>query len=251
MSLILVFCFGTILGSFYALCIERIAKEESVIYPGSYCRKCNNALVYYDMIPIFSFINLKGKCRYCNESIGIQNILIEVLTGIIFIILFIYFGFSIIFIKHVFLFSILIISAFIDYNTKYVFSNVSLVGIGGGCIFLIVDILNGEKLSSIILSIIIPMALLLSIMVFTKKREGIGNGDLEIFFLLALYLNLQSMILVMYLSIILVTLVEGIKRFLGYKDKYVAFVPYITVATFITVFFYNNILDYYISLIIF
>lgn len=252
MKFIFIFCLGTILGSFFSLCVDRIPKEESIIYPSSYCNNCNNKLRYYDLIPLLSFINLKGKCRYCNKEIGVQHIIIEILTGTVFIILFRYFNFSLDFIKYIFLFSILIISAFIDYNTQYVFFNISIVGIISGVLFLILDILNGEKLLYIILGILMPLLIIGIIMFIVKKVkgiEGIGYGDLEIFLCLSLYLNLKITILIMYLSVILVSFAGGVKYICGQKTKYVAFVPYIFVATLISVIFHENIIKYFLILI--
>lgn len=252
MRFIFIFCLGTILGSFFSLCVDRIPKEESIIYPSSYCNNCNSKLKYYDLIPLLSFINLKGKCRYCNKEIGAQHIIIEILTGTVFIILFRYFNFSLDFIKYISLFSILIISAFIDYNTKYVFLNVSIIGIIGGILFLILDILNGERVLYIILGILIPVLIIVTIMFIVKKVkgiEGIGYGDLEIFLFLTLYLNLKITILTMYLSVILVGFVALVKYIYGQKTKYVAFVPYIFIATLISVIFHEDIIKYFLILI--
>lgn len=252
MEFIFIFCFGTILGSFFSLCVERVPKGESILYPNSHCFNCHSQLKYYDLIPLVSFIKLKGKCRYCNEKIGIQHIIIEILTGIIFVILLKYFNFSLDFIKYTVLFSILIISAFIDYNTQYVFFSVSVIGIINGVLFLILDILNGEKILYIILSIIIPLVIIGAIMLTIKKIkriDGIGYGDLEIFLLLSLYLNFKIILLTIYLSVILVGFVGIIKYIKGDRKRYVAFVPYISVATLISIIFHENILSYYLFLV--
>lgn len=251
MKFIFVFCFGTILGSFFSLCVERVPKGESILHPNSHCTNCHSGLKYYDLIPILSFIKLKGKCRYCNEKIGVQHIIIEILTGIIFIILIKSFDFSLDFIKHTILFSILTISAFIDYNTQYVFFNVSIIGIISGVLFSIIDIFNGGNILHIILSIVIPLVIIETIMFVVKKIkriDGIGGGDLEIFLFLSLYLNLKIVLLIMYLSVILVGFIESIKYVYGKRKKYVAFVPYIFVATFISVIFHENIINYYLML---
>ncbi|MDO4534914.1 MAG: prepilin peptidase [Clostridium perfringens] len=252
MKYIFVFCFGIILGSFYSLCVDRIPKEESILHPNSHCNNCNIRLKWYDLIPLLSFINLKGKCRYCNKRIGIENIAIEVLTGIVFVILFKYFNFSLSFIKYLVLFSILIVSAFIDYNTQYIFFKVSIVGVTSGFLFLILDILNNEKIQDIILRVLVPLLIVGIIMFIVKKIrgiDGIGYGDLEVFLFLSLYLSLKVMFLSMYLSVVLVSLIGIIRYIRGDRRKYVAFVPYISVATFISVVFYEDIINYYLLLI--
>lgn len=84
---ILIFIMGTIFGSFLTLATYRIPLHQDILYKHSYCTKCNHKLGFLDMIPVFSYIFLGGKCRYCKEKIKIRYPLIEILCGIAFIIL--------------------------------------------------------------------------------------------------------------------------------------------------------------------
>lgn len=81
---ILSFIIGMMLGSFCTLAIHRIPLKQDIIYKHSYCPNCNHKLNFLDLIPIFSYIFLKGKCRYCNNKIRIRYLLIEILFGISF-----------------------------------------------------------------------------------------------------------------------------------------------------------------------
>ena len=83
--LIIIFIIGIYFGSFYTLAIYRIPKGEDIIYKHSYCPNCNHKLGIFDLIPIFSYIFLKGRCRYCKNQIGIRYFLLEFLTGIVFV----------------------------------------------------------------------------------------------------------------------------------------------------------------------
>lgn len=74
---IMIFIFGTIIGSFLNVCIYRIPKEESIAYPPSHCGSCGHNLKVWDLVPIFSWLFLKGKCRYCGEKVSKQYPLIE------------------------------------------------------------------------------------------------------------------------------------------------------------------------------
>ncbi|MCD3297714.1 prepilin peptidase, partial [Clostridium botulinum] len=112
-----VFVIGLIIGSFLNLCICRIPKNESIVYPASHCTSCQNKIKPYDLIPIISYIILKGKCRYCEEKISINSPIIECLTGVIFLGVYLKYGLTIEFIKYLFLCSFLIIIGCIDYNT--------------------------------------------------------------------------------------------------------------------------------------
>ena len=80
---IFLFLIGSCIGSFLNVCIYRIPLEKSIVYPPSGCPKCNENLKPRDMIPILSYIMLKGKCRYCKDPISIQYPIVELITGII------------------------------------------------------------------------------------------------------------------------------------------------------------------------
>ncbi len=83
--LIIIFITGTYFGSFYTLATYRIPKHENITYKHSYCPSCNHKLGLFDLFPIFSYIFLGGKCRYCKQKIGIRYFLFEILTGIVFV----------------------------------------------------------------------------------------------------------------------------------------------------------------------
>lgn len=82
---LLIFCIGTIFGSFFTLAIHRIPLHQDITHERSYCPKCNHKLGFWDMIPILSYIILNGKCRYCKSKIRIRYLILEVITGIVFL----------------------------------------------------------------------------------------------------------------------------------------------------------------------
>lgn len=88
---ILIFCIGTVFGSFFTLAVYRIPIRQDITHTRSYCPNCNHKLGFLDMIPILSYIFLGGKCRYCKQKIRIRYLLLEVFSGIIFVL----FAFSI------------------------------------------------------------------------------------------------------------------------------------------------------------
>lgn len=94
----LIFIYGLLIGSFLNVCIYRTPRGESIAFPASHCPKCGTKLKWYDNIPLFSYIFLKGKCRYCKEKISLQYPIVEALNALIYIILFYYFSLSIDFI---------------------------------------------------------------------------------------------------------------------------------------------------------
>lgn len=82
---ILIFIIGTLFGSFYTLAVYRIPKRQDITHTHSYCPNCNHKLGFLDLIPIFSYIFLRGKCRYCKEKIRPRYLILEMLSGILFV----------------------------------------------------------------------------------------------------------------------------------------------------------------------
>ena len=84
---LLIFIIGTLFGSFYTLAVYRIPKKQDITHTHSYCPKCNHKLGILDLIPVFSYIMLGGKCRYCKEKIRPRYFILEILSGFTFVVL--------------------------------------------------------------------------------------------------------------------------------------------------------------------
>ena len=84
---IIIFIMGTVFGSFYTLAVHRIPKRQDITHTHSYCPNCNHKLGFLDLIPVFSYIFLGAKCRYCKEKIRPRYFIIELLSGISFVVI--------------------------------------------------------------------------------------------------------------------------------------------------------------------
>lgn len=82
---ILIFIIGTLFGSFYTLAVYRIPKRQDITHTHSYCPNCNHKLGFLDLIPILSYVFLRGKCRYCKEKIRPRYLILEMLSGVLFV----------------------------------------------------------------------------------------------------------------------------------------------------------------------
>ena len=82
---ILIFCIGTLFGSFFTLAVYRIPIRQDITHTRSYCPNCNHKLGFWDMIPVLSYVFLGGKCRYCKQKIRLRYLLLEILSGIVFV----------------------------------------------------------------------------------------------------------------------------------------------------------------------
>lgn len=91
---IFVFVLGSAIGSFLNVVIHRIPNDQSVVFPNSACPKCGKAIKAYDNIPIFSWLLLGGKCRYCKERISIRYPAVELFTALVFVVVYWRLGFT-------------------------------------------------------------------------------------------------------------------------------------------------------------
>lgn len=82
---ILIFIIGTLFGSFFTLAIYRIPKKQDILYTHSYCPNCNHKLGFLELIPIISYLGLKGKCAHCGQKIRIRYLILEILSGLVFL----------------------------------------------------------------------------------------------------------------------------------------------------------------------
>lgn len=131
------FIFGAIFGSFYNVCIYRIPRQIPLAMPPSHCYRCGQTIHWYDNIPLLSWWLLGGRCRYCRAPFSIRYFLIELLTAVLFTLIFIRFanprtGFSLAFIPGLVFVSLLIIATFTDLDHWIIPDRISLGGLGAG-----------------------------------------------------------------------------------------------------------------------
>lgn len=89
-----IFVIGCLFGSFFSLATYRIPRHQDIVVKRSYCPKCNHNLGFFDLIPILSYIIRGGKCKYCKEKISIRYLLLELINGLLFLALYIIFGYT-------------------------------------------------------------------------------------------------------------------------------------------------------------
>ncbi|MDY6012380.1 prepilin peptidase [Clostridium sp.] len=241
------FIFGLVFGSFFNVCIYRIPRQENIAFPPSHCANCGRELKAYELIPVISYLALGGKCRGCKQKISFIYPLIELITGFIFLGMYINFGISINTFKYIILFSILLIEAVIDIKTKEVYFSVSLVGFLFGIIFSIIEIINGKPIIEGVLSILIPLIIVGIIYLLAKRFDGFGAGDLEVYLFIALYLSPILMGLTIMFSIIIGGVFAIILLLMGKRKVLIPFVPFISIGTLISVLWGIDILNMYLA----
>lgn len=143
----IVFIYGIVIGSFLNVCIYRIPNGSSIVFGHSHCMKCNKKIKWYDLIPVFSFLLLRGRCRYCKAKISIQYPIIELLNGILYILVFYILGWSWISVLYSFIVSALIVLSVIDYRTNTINLCINIFIFIMGVIVVLVKYYNTQDVS--------------------------------------------------------------------------------------------------------
>lgn len=201
--LVLIFLLGLAVGSFLNVCIHRIPKRESIIFPGSRCPYCRKPIKFYDNIPVLSYLILKGRCRYCHKPISPRYLIVELLTGILFVLIAFFFGINLKGVIFVIFISLLIIAAFIDVEHFIIPDAITLPGI-------VIGILGNYFISNNFL-LGIKGALVGGVVIFTfrvfgfslRKREMMGLGDVKFATMIGAFLGWKSVLLVIFFSAII------------------------------------------------
>jgi leader peptidase (prepilin peptidase)/N-methyltransferase len=261
MYYIFIFIIGLLIGSFLNVCIYRIPNEESIVKPASHCGSCGVFLKPIDLIPVFSYIFLKGKCRKCGTKFSPRYLFIELLTAIVFSVLFYKYSMSIDFVAAAFLMSVLIAVFFIDLDHKIIPNGLVLTGLVGGVlifvynIFYPVAIYNDSNwwnplLGSVTGSGFLFLVAIVGSLIY-KSDESMGMGDVKIFIPIGIFLGWKMCIIALLLSFFIGAISSIIMMIIGTKNRKstVSFGPSIVTGTFITFVWGWDILNWYIGYI--
>jgi len=250
-SVVIIFIFGLVIGSFLNVCIYRIPKGESIVFPASHCTACGHKLGPIDLVPLFSQLILKSKCRYCGKPISMRYFNVELITGLLFLATFIRFiyyeKFPMFFIEYLILNSLLVAVTFIDIDHKIIPDKITYPGMAIGIIF---GILQGNIWNSII-GLLVGGGLFYFIAVASKG--GMGGGDVKLAALLGAFFGWKLILLNSFFSFLLGGIVATILLLLKLKGRkdYIPFGPYLAIAAMITIFWGDQILKWYTHLRLF
>jgi leader peptidase (prepilin peptidase) / N-methyltransferase len=243
--------FGGLIGSFLNVCIVRLPKEESIVFPGSHCPSCGHPVRFYDNIPIVSYLLLKGKCRHCGTSISIQYLLVEGITALSSVFLFMRFGISLTYLFYFCFVAALIVITVIDLYHQIIPDVISLPGIGVGLLGSLV-IHRITFLDSLIGVIVGGGSLFLVAISYqwVVKREGMGGGDVKLLAMIGAFLGWKAVILTILLSSFIGSIVGiGIILARGKDSKYaIPFGPFLSLGAVIYLFYGDQMIRWYLGL---
>lgn len=247
MDYLFVVIIGLVIGSFLNVCIYRIPAEESIAFPPSHCGNCKHKLGVLDLVPVFSYLFLGGKCRYCHQKISIQYPLIEILNAALYAAVYYKFGATFSFIKYAVFISSMIVIGMIDGKTKFVYKSTTIFAAAAGVVFMIIEgMLFKEKILTYIIGAAFCFLIILLIVVLTK---GMGEGDIEIAIICGLFLGFKLSALGLFLSFIvggIVGVILLLRRKKGFKDE-MPFGPCLAIGAIISLFAGTNMLSWYFS----
>lgn len=260
----MILIFGLIIGSFLNVIIFRLENGEKIINDRSRCLHCKHTLSWLDLIPILSFIFLKGKCRYCHSKISWQYPLVELLTGILFVAIFNFFAqsgpalnwqyFNLLFwfyIASIFIVIFVydlkhcIIPDKIIYPAIVITLGFNLFSIIHYSLFIIQSTFN------FLFPAFLASGFFYAIIIITKGK-GMGGGDVKLAFLMGLLLGWPVILLSLFLSFIFGSIVGICLILIGKKTmgSIIPFGPFLIIGTFIGLFWGEEIIEWYLNILV-
>ena len=243
---IVVFIYGLLIGSFLNVLIYRIPKKENIAVVRSHCMKCNYQLKWYDLVPLFSWLFLRGKCRKCGEKISVQYPLIEAANGLLYLLVFYKFGLSIESLLYCLLFSALLALSVIDFRTYEIPVGFNYFILILGLVRLVTDYVNW---SNYVIGFLAVSTFLFIIIVASKGR-AMGGGDMKLMATCGFLIGWKLIILAFLLGCILGSIIHIIRMRVSGEDHVLAMGPYLSMGVALTVLFGNQWIDWYLLVVL-
>lgn len=248
---LILFCIGAIIGSFLNVVIYRLPRHESLLFPGSHCPQCGEKIRWFDNIPILSFFILGRKCRHCKLPIPARYPIVEILSAVLFVIIYHVYGFSHEFLLYATLSALLLTVTFTDLEKGIIPNSAILTGVILGLymslIFWPVNFINS----------LIAFLAGGGIMIFWAatgkllfKKESLGAGDIKLVAMTGIFLGLQKTLLALFLSFLSATIV-GISMILLKKaqmNSRLPFAPFLTIGALISLVYGTQICTWYFNI---
>lgn len=255
----ILFIFGAAIGSFTSVVIYRLHTKEQGIFRGrSSCTSCKTELKPLDLVPILSYLVLRGKCRYCSKEISYMYPMLELITGALFAILFFKFQFVDanfafsekmlgMYVLYAFYTFVLVFTFFYDLHYLKVSDEILLPAILIGLIATLATPLTPHFINALI-GAGIGIAFF-GLQILVSRGTWVGLGDLRVGTFMGVILGWKLMIVALVLSYFIGSIISIFvaikqKKFYGVK---VPFAPFLVTGTFLTIFFGEEILEWYLN----
>lgn len=241
----IIFIYGIVIGSFVNVLIYRIPRHENFIWEHSHCMSCGHRLRWYDLIPLFSWLQVKGQCRYCRDKISPQYPCIEAINGIGYLLIVYFCGFNLSSVLYVLTFSLLVAITVIDWRTFEIPFGLNLGIFILGLVHLALDYHNTMYY---LLGMVAVSGFLLILYLVTRGR-GIGGGDIKLMAAAGLLLGWKHIVAAFFLGCIIGSVIHLARMKVQKKDHVLAFGPYLSAGIFIIILFGDRLIHWYMSLL--
>jgi leader peptidase (prepilin peptidase) / N-methyltransferase len=202
--------FGLVIGSFLNVCIYRLPLDQSIVWPASRCTTCGRELAWYENIPVFSYLALRGRCRTCGQHISIMYPLIELLTAAVFVLMVATFGASWLLVIRLVFGCAMVVLLVVDLQHQILPNEITVPGIVLGLLASLVeepgwrDALIGAVAGGGILWLIAWGYERL------RHHEGLGFGDVKMLAMIGAFLGWKLMLLTLVVASVLGSLTAGV-----------------------------------------
>jgi leader peptidase (prepilin peptidase)/N-methyltransferase len=234
---------GLSIGSFLNVCIDRLPDGQSLLRPRSHCPACRTTLAARDLVPVLSYLLLRGKCRYCSASIPLRVLLIEAGSGLLFLLLWLQYGMSHHFVFVALVACVFIVALVIDLERRLIPNRLVYPAIGAA--LLAIPLAVGPGLPQALSGGAVGLALL-SLIVLVYPG-GMGLGDVKLAALIGLVVGFPSILLALFLSFLVGGAVGAaglLARRIGTKDA-LPFAPFLAMGGMVALLYGEEILRWY------
>ena len=257
---ILIFALGLAIGSFLNVCIYRLPQGLSIHSPRrSFCPECRTTIRFYDNFPLLSYLFLKGRCRYCSAEISKVYPLVELTTGILFLVSLYRFGPTLALLHSCLFISLLIPIAWIDARWYIIPNTIILVGLISGAAVTLFIALTRHNPSYLIDHLIgtvaggASMALIAGAGSLVFRKQAMGGGDIKLMILIGLFLGAwPHLLIVVMVSAITGSLVGLCLIALGKRSGgggRIPYGPFLVIGAVLDMFWSSQIWNWYLRLI--
>ena len=246
--LFIVSLMGIAMGSFLNCFSYRLSNHESILKGRSHCPRCHHTLGAMELIPVFSYLLQKGKCKNCNVKIPARYPASELITMVVFLTIVINYGYSLDTIKYLVLACILLVAVFCDMETMTIPDSVHVLALINWAVFALLD--NSNPMEAIKngllggIGFLVGMTLLVTIADKIAKRETMGGADIKLFVVTGFYFGLLGNMLLLMMSCFIGLFFAFIT---GKYKKEFPFGPSIAISAWITALFGEQILHWYLG----
>ena len=242
---IIIFIFGITIGSFLNVCIYRIPHGESIVTAPSHCMTCGRKLRWYDMVPVFSWLVLGGKCRNCKSKISVQYPIIEGVNGILYVVMCVVNGLVWNSVVYCFMASALLVLSVIDWRTYEIPFCLNVFLFVLGVVAVVLD--RGNLVDHLIGMVCVSG--LLEVLYLVSGGRAIGGGDIKLMFACGLILGWERIILAFLLGCVIGSVVHTVRIKVSKAGRMLAMGPYLSAGVLLAALWGNAWINWYLSLL--